>query len=106
MYMQIENIKVCNPITTLIQYLENKGFRIVEFKITDYHFHEVYIKMSGERTDDMSAPLYVLAIGQRLNLFMIKTHVNHLKSRSSLQQVAHNVLNSSCIKLGKPAFFA
>ncbi len=53
MYMQIENIKVCNPITTLIQYLENKGFRIVEFKITDYHFHEVYIKMSGERTDDI-----------------------------------------------------
>ena len=53
MYMQIENIKVCNPITTLIQYLENKGFRIVEFKITDYHFHEIYIKMSGERTDDI-----------------------------------------------------
>ena len=51
--MQIENIKACNPITTLIQYLENKGFRIVEFKITDYHFHEVYIKMSGERTDDI-----------------------------------------------------
>ena len=51
--MQIENIKVCNPIKTLIQYLENKGFRIVEFKITDYHFHEVYIKMSGKKTNDI-----------------------------------------------------
>ena len=47
--MQIENIKVCDPITVLIRYLENIGFKIVESKISDYHFHEVYIKMSGKK---------------------------------------------------------
>ena len=51
--MQIENIKVCDPITVLIRYLENIGFKIVESKISDYHFHEVYIKMSGKKTNDI-----------------------------------------------------
>ena len=51
--MQIENIKVCDPITVLIRYLENIGLKIVESKISDYHFHEVYIKMSGKKTNDI-----------------------------------------------------
>ena len=74
--------------------------------------------MSGERTDDIetininniqrySERTFVCSCHwSTIELFMIKIHVNHLKSRSSLQQVAHNTLNSSCIKLGKLAFFA
>ena len=45
--MQIREIKVCDPIATLVRELKKMGFETVEQKVNDYHFHEVYIKMLG-----------------------------------------------------------
>lgn len=45
--MQIDKIKVCEPITSLVDYLTKHGYEIVEKKVSDYHFHEVYIKMKS-----------------------------------------------------------
>lgn len=46
--MQIDKIKTCKAITDLVELLKNYEFKIIEAKISDYHFHEVYIKMKGE----------------------------------------------------------
>jgi hypothetical protein len=46
--MQIDNIEICNPVETLIKFLLRNGFVIVDKKISDFHFHELFIKMSGE----------------------------------------------------------
>ncbi|MBD3351408.1 MAG: AraC family transcriptional regulator [Candidatus Lokiarchaeota archaeon] len=48
MRRKVEGCQVCDPINNLIDYLENNGFKIIKSKLTDYHFHEVYFKLSGE----------------------------------------------------------
>ncbi|CAZ97521.1 hypothetical protein Q4603_21865 [Zobellia galactanivorans] len=45
--MQIEKVTVCKPIETLVKELKKNGFEIIEQKVSDYHFHQVSIKMSG-----------------------------------------------------------
>lgn len=49
--MEIDKVKVCKPIEALVEVLQNSGFEIVESKISDYHFHEVFIKLKGKNTD-------------------------------------------------------
>ncbi|MDR2056822.1 MAG: AraC family transcriptional regulator [Dysgonamonadaceae bacterium] len=51
--MQIDNITVCEPIEKLINLLLNHGFVITETNISDYHFHELYVKMNGESCDNI-----------------------------------------------------
>jgi hypothetical protein len=45
--MKINNVEVCKPVETLVKHLLDENFSIIERKISDYHFHELYIKMSG-----------------------------------------------------------
>jgi hypothetical protein len=45
--MEINNVKVCNPIETLINLLSENGFKVIEKELSDYHFHEMNIKIAG-----------------------------------------------------------
>lgn len=45
--MKIANIEVCKPITQFVSFFIDKGMVIVESNISDYHFHEIMIKMKG-----------------------------------------------------------
>ena len=45
--MEINNVIVCNPIETLINLFSENGFKVIEKELSDYHFHEMYIKMAG-----------------------------------------------------------
>lgn len=51
--MQIDKIKVCNPIESLLNILLKKGFVIIESKVSDFHFHELYFKLQGNYTDEL-----------------------------------------------------
>jgi hypothetical protein len=44
---KIENCEVCLPIDTIISDLTSMGYVIVEQKVDDYHFHQVYYKLRG-----------------------------------------------------------
>jgi hypothetical protein len=43
----IDNCQACTPINNLISILEDKKFQIIEQKINDYHFKELYFKIQG-----------------------------------------------------------
>ena len=43
----IFKVKVCEPIESLVDYLVNNGCEVIEQKVSDYHFHEVFIKMQS-----------------------------------------------------------
>ncbi|WP_159514029.1 MULTISPECIES: AraC family transcriptional regulator [Enterobacter] len=45
--MKVDDIEVCKPITELVSFFTKNGFVILESKVSDYHFHEVFIKMKN-----------------------------------------------------------
>ena len=47
MIMKIDNIEVCKPITELVLFLTQNGFVSLDSKVSDYHFHEVLIRMKN-----------------------------------------------------------
>lgn len=47
----IDNCPACEPINRLIKDIENKGFKILESKLEDYHFRQLYIKVEGELSE-------------------------------------------------------
>lgn len=51
--MNIDDIEVCQPVVKLVDSLSNNGFKIVEKKVQDYHFREVYIKMIGSDSSEV-----------------------------------------------------
>jgi len=72
--MKHENIiKTCQPIERLINLLEENGFRIIEKKVSDYHFHELYIRVAG-KTDIIPKNIEIEGISKRDNLFFCSCH--------------------------------
>lgn len=51
--MKIDDIAVCKPITELVSFFTNNGFVMLESKVSDYHFHEVFIKMKSNSSVDL-----------------------------------------------------
>lgn len=51
--LQPDKIKVCNPLESLLNILLEKGFVIIKSKVSDFHFHELYIKLQGKETDQL-----------------------------------------------------
>ena len=47
MIMKIDDIEVCKPITELVLFFTQHGFTILDSKVSDYHFHEVFIQMKS-----------------------------------------------------------
>mgnify|MGYP003609432031 CR=1 FL=1 len=52
--MKIDKVTVCDPIKNWIELLKKFDFKIVEEKVKDFHFHEVYFKMKGETVDEIT----------------------------------------------------
>ena len=48
---KVDGCPVCKPISALLDLLLKKGFKIVEQKISDYHFHELYFKLNHGTED-------------------------------------------------------
>lgn len=51
--LQVDKIKVCNPLESLLNILLEKGFVIIKSKVSDFHFLELYIKLQGKETDEL-----------------------------------------------------
>lgn len=47
MIMKIDDIEVCKPITELVLFFTKHGLILLDSKISDYHFHEVFIQMKS-----------------------------------------------------------
>ena len=45
--------KMCEPIAALVQSLRHLGFTTIEQKVSDYHFSELYIKMTGKQNNEI-----------------------------------------------------
>ena len=45
--------KMCKPIAALVQSLHHLGFTTIEQKVSDYHFSELYIKMTGKQNNEI-----------------------------------------------------
>lgn len=43
--------KFCKPIEILLDTLINNGFKVIESKVSDFHFHEVFIRLKGENAN-------------------------------------------------------
>jgi len=51
--MQIGKVIVCSPIELLINKLIKSGFVIIESRLNDYHFNELYFKLKGKHTEEI-----------------------------------------------------
>jgi len=47
----IDNCPICKPVQNVLGFLERNHFEVMEEKIADYHFHELYFKLRGKSTD-------------------------------------------------------
>ena len=47
----IDDCEVCQPMDNFLKYLEDEGFKIIEGRLSDYHFKEFYFKVSGIEKD-------------------------------------------------------
>ncbi len=47
----VDKCEVCPPIEKLLNYLKNKGMTVEEMRVEDYHFHELYVKISGNKNE-------------------------------------------------------
>jgi len=43
----VDDCRACEPINRLINELLEKGFVITEQRLEDYHFHQLYFKLTG-----------------------------------------------------------
>lgn len=68
--MQVDKIKVCNPLESLLSILLEKGFVIIKSKVSDFHFYELYFTLQGNDTIEL----------EQINIDMIKKidHKNFL----------------------------
>ena len=44
----IENCSACYPVNRVINEIKTKGFTILDSKLEDYHFHQLYFKVSAK----------------------------------------------------------
>jgi hypothetical protein len=44
----VNDCPACKPISGLLDLLLEAGFQIVEEKLSDYHFRELYFKLKGD----------------------------------------------------------
>lgn len=69
--MNIGNIEVCQPLVNLVEFLINQGARVVEKRVHDYHFREIYVKMNGVGFEGVS----VAGIGKvKPNRYVCECH--------------------------------
>jgi hypothetical protein len=43
----VDNCPACEPINRLIYDLKKHKFRLIEQRLEDYHFHQLYFKLKG-----------------------------------------------------------
>jgi hypothetical protein len=43
----VDDCPACEPVNRLISILLENGFEIIEQRLEDYHFHQLYFKMKG-----------------------------------------------------------
>lgn len=48
MNLIVDNCPTCEPLFKLIKILRENNFQIIEQKVNDYHFHELYFKFKGD----------------------------------------------------------
>jgi hypothetical protein len=39
--------ELCKPIASLVEHLTMNDFVVIEQKVSDYHFHELYLKLQA-----------------------------------------------------------
>lgn len=73
--MHIGKVKVCEPISKLVNELEDKGYIAIESGISDFHFHEVFIKMNESPTKPKRDCIEIERIEKiQMNIYMCTCH--------------------------------
>ena len=44
----IQNCPACEPVNRLMEELTSEGFTILESRLEDYHFHQLYFKVNAK----------------------------------------------------------
>lgn len=44
----VNELKACESIRQLLNHLVDKNMQILEIRIEDYHFHQLYVKVEGD----------------------------------------------------------
>jgi len=47
---RVDNCAACEPVNRLLNQLVENGFTVVEQVLRDYHFGELYFRVSGDKT--------------------------------------------------------
>lgn len=43
----VDNCEACDPVQNFTQFLEKNGLKVEDQKLADYHFKELYFRLSG-----------------------------------------------------------
>jgi hypothetical protein len=77
--MNNDNIEICQPMVELVELLSNQGFVIFEKRLQDFHFHEIYIQMSGGGSVDIEIEIQGVKKIKR-NRFVCDCHWSTLET--------------------------
>ena len=51
MIESVDECPVCEPIKKTLDFLIDNNFEIIQEKVSDYHFHELYFRLKGKDID-------------------------------------------------------
>jgi hypothetical protein len=73
----IDNCSACKPINTLLEKLIDKGFEVLESKLEDYHFHQLYFKINT--SIDTAKELKIEGFTEKDNFLICDCHWSRLE---------------------------
>lgn len=80
MSSESNHLALCKPMQSLVDFFESGGYKIIEKRMQDYHFHELYIKMQGKdkrMMDNVTIPDISRVQGE--NIFICACHWSMLE---------------------------
>lgn len=77
--MEIDGITVCEPIEELVALLEQHHYVMTKQSVSDFHFHEVAIEMSGPPFEGLEAIQIVDIFRVPPHLFACNCHWSTVK---------------------------
>lgn len=73
----LDNCPACTPINELIHGLEKNGFKVIESRLEDYHFHQLYLRVNT--TIENAKKLNIEGLTEKDNFLICDCHWSRIE---------------------------
>ncbi len=90
----VDNCPACDPVKRLIHALSQQGYNVLESKLEDYHFHQLYFKADAPM--DIARKLKIGDFSEKDNYLICKCHWSRIEfSRDHFpKELSHTEFNT------------